>query len=201
MPKTPEAEDKAKASHKPLVARRYALKLRPPAVVLEYWDGVKTRLRTVKLLELNQASDVERLTAKVLRSFPRALDSATVSRSQVKRLLEHLKAKLSQQAGDAVNDGAGGNASVTVDAERADKVESTVEEELDMEPEIDLNDPNLDLNKVSITQLKKAKAKMEEQFSKNQKLPGEMGFQYDVQVDFQFSEGVGDWDDSDADQD
>lgn len=110
---------------------------------------------------------------------------------QVKRLLEHLKAKLSQQAGDAVNDGAGGNASVTVDAERADKVESTVEEELDMEPEIDLNDPNLDLNKVSITQLKKAKAKMEEQFSKNQKLPGEMGFQYDVQVDFQFSEGVG----------
>lgn len=83
MPKTPEAEDKAKASHKPLVARRYALKLRPPAVVLEYWDGVKTRLRTVKLLELNQASDVERLTAKVLRSFPRALDSATVSRSQV----------------------------------------------------------------------------------------------------------------------
>jgi hypothetical protein len=40
-----------------------------------------------------------------------------------------------------------------------------------------------------------AQKKMDAEFLKHQKLPGEPGFEYDVQVDFQLSEGVGDWDD------
>ena len=40
-----------------------------------------------------------------------------------------------------------------------------------------------------------AQKKMDTEFLKHQKLPGEQGFAYDVQVDFQLSEGVGDWDD------
>jgi hypothetical protein len=41
--------------------------------------------------------------------------------------------------------------------------------------------------------------KMDSEFLKHQKLPGETGFNYDVQVDFQLSEGVGDWDDEGED--
>ncbi|KAK3233481.1 hypothetical protein CYMTET_56230 [Cymbomonas tetramitiformis] len=142
-------------------ARRYALKYNPPSVVLEYADSVKTRLRTVKLLELNATSDVERLTSKVIRSFPRQLDRRTVNREQVKRLVVRLVEKAKNGA------------------------------------TVDLTDPNVDLNKVSQTELKQAKEIMDEKFLENQKLPGQDGFEYDVQKNFAPAEEPNEWDSSD----
>mmetsp|Transcript_1513 Transcript_1513/g.2613 ORF Transcript_1513/g.2613 Transcript_1513/m.2613 type:complete len:204 (+) Transcript_1513:303-914(+) len=192
------------------MAKRYAIKYNPPSVVLEYKHATKIRLRTVKLLDLTADSDVEQLTSKVIRSFPRALDASTINHEQVKRLVQRLK--------DHVQKGTeGAKESLRASPEKVEPEEFVLEEpEKPEEPEeaeeleeedaeelvldggggvaIDLNDPNLDLNKVSIVDLKAAKAKMDEEFIKHRKLPGEEGFQYDVQVDFQFAEGVGDWD-------
>mmetsp|Transcript_452 Transcript_452/g.636 ORF Transcript_452/g.636 Transcript_452/m.636 type:complete len:209 (-) Transcript_452:95-721(-) len=168
-----------------LVARRYAIKTNPPTVVLEYFDSTKTRLRTVKLLELNANSDVDQVTSKVIHSFPRKLDPSTVNREQVRRLVLRLQQKTTE---------------LSSDGDAKSEMEQAEEGGLQAgETEVDLNDPNLDLNKVSMDALKAAKKKMDETFVKHQKLPGENGFQYDVQVDFQFAEGSGDWDDSDLD--
>jgi len=181
---------------KTVVAKRYALRFNPPSVVLEYRDASKSRLRTVKLLGLAADSDVERLATKVIRSFPRALDRRTINREQVKRLVQRLKDYETQKGTETEKSAA--------EAEIRGNTEEAEPEEFDLEgggADIDLNDPNLDLNKVSIADLKAAKAKMEQQFIQHRKLPGEDGFQYDVQVDFQFAEGTGDWDsDEDSEQ-
>ena len=56
------------------MAKRFALRIQPvPSIVLEYDDGGKTRLRTVKLHEarLKTDADVDVLTSKARRlCFP-----------------------------------------------------------------------------------------------------------------------------------
>mmetsp|Transcript_7086 Transcript_7086/g.8166 ORF Transcript_7086/g.8166 Transcript_7086/m.8166 type:complete len:180 (+) Transcript_7086:307-846(+) len=168
-PKPSESKSSGKSESsggKTLKAQRYAIRFNPPSVVLEYSDSGKKRLRTVKLAQLGSESDVDRLTLKVIRSFPRALDPATVNREQVRRLVQRLV--------DRANRGA---------------------------ESLNLDDPDLDLNKVTVEQLKQAKAEMDNVFLKNQLLPGQKGFEYNVEKEFEVVEGPGDWDDSDDDDD
>ena len=51
--------------------------------------------------------------------------------------------------------------------------------------DIDKIDPEEDLNKVDEDTLKHKKAVMEQTFERNRKKPGDPGFQYDVEVDFE----------------
>ena len=51
--------------------------------------------------------------------------------------------------------------------------------------ELDTLDPNEDLNKVDEETLKRKKAIMDETFEKNRKKPGDPGFQYDIEKDFE----------------
>ncbi|GFR46471.1 hypothetical protein Agub_g8048 [Astrephomene gubernaculifera] len=72
-------------------AKRYALKFDPPCIFLEYEDiSKKRRVRAVKLTTVQASTDVDRLTRKVIRSFPRKLDSASVKYDQVRKLVVKL---------------------------------------------------------------------------------------------------------------
>lgn len=49
-----------------LVAKRFALRIQPvPSIVLEYVESGKSRVRTIKLMDLSSDSDVDKLAAKV----------------------------------------------------------------------------------------------------------------------------------------
>ena len=87
----------------------------------------------------------------MLRSFPRNLDQSTVNVAQIRRLVQKLKDKKL---------GAAPASPVKRVAAEAEEAEAEVEElDLQAEEPVDLNDPNLDLNKVSITALKAAKVR------------------------------------------
>eukprot|EP00828_Plagiopyla_frontata_P007651 TRINITY_DN13659_c0_g1_i2.p2 TRINITY_DN13659_c0_g1~~TRINITY_DN13659_c0_g1_i2.p2 ORF type:complete len:140 (-),score=33.99 TRINITY_DN13659_c0_g1_i2:122-541(-) len=60
----------------------------------------------------------------------------------------------------------------------------------------ELDYQKFDLNKLTTDELNKEKSKMDEVFLKNQKKPGESGFVYDIQKDFEPYE-ENEWDDED----
>lgn len=54
-----------------LVAKRFALRVQPvPCIILEYAQGGKSRVRTIKLMELSSDADVDRLASKASLSPP-----------------------------------------------------------------------------------------------------------------------------------
>lgn len=55
--------------------------------------------------------------------------------------------------------------------------------------------PQADYNRVSETQLRQAKQRMDVVFEQNSVRPGERGFQYDRRVAFQPAQEASDWDD------
>lgn len=55
--------------------------------------------------------------------------------------------------------------------------------------------PQADYNRVSETQLKQVKQKMDLVFQQNIVRPGENGYKYDKQVAFQATQEASDWDD------
>eukprot|EP00197_Chlamydomonas_leiostraca_P007709 CAMPEP_0202883886 /NCGR_PEP_ID=MMETSP1391-20130828/40127_1 /ASSEMBLY_ACC=CAM_ASM_000867 /TAXON_ID=1034604 /ORGANISM="Chlamydomonas leiostraca, Strain SAG 11-49" /LENGTH=192 /DNA_ID=CAMNT_0049566979 /DNA_START=137 /DNA_END=712 /DNA_ORIENTATION=+ len=72
-------------------ARRYALKFDPPCIFLEYEDlEGKRRVRAVKISKIVPGMDADRLARKVIRSFPRKLDMASVKYDQVRKLVSRL---------------------------------------------------------------------------------------------------------------
>ncbi|KAG2452597.1 hypothetical protein HYH02_002834 [Chlamydomonas schloesseri] len=88
-------------------ARRYAVKYQPPCIFLEYEDASKKRrVRAVKLNGVQPSVDVDRLTKKVIRSFPRKLEPSSVKYDQVRKLvvklLEYLAAAAAEAATAAV---------------------------------------------------------------------------------------------------
>ena len=54
-----------------------------------------------------------------------------------------------------------------------------------------------DLNKLSDTELNQKKAEMDHVFEKHRVKPGDEGFQYDVEVDFENGKNVSGWDSDD----
>ena len=58
-----------------------------------------------------------------------------------------------------------------------------------------------DLNKLSDNELNKKKAEMDEVFEEHRVKPGDEGFQYDVEVDFENGKNVSGWDSDDDDSD
>ncbi|GIL47416.1 hypothetical protein Vafri_4238 [Volvox africanus] len=83
-----EASAESEGSYK---AKRYAVKFQPPCIFLEYEDTTRRRrVRAVKLNGVQANVDVDRLTKKVIRSFPRKLDPTSVKYDQVRRLVVSL---------------------------------------------------------------------------------------------------------------
>jgi hypothetical protein len=79
-------------------AKRYAVKYDPPAIYLEYEDEqMLPRVRVVKLNKIESDTDIDRLTRKVTRSFPRRLDPASVKHDQVRKLIKKLVDRKQQQ--------------------------------------------------------------------------------------------------------
>ena len=54
-----------------------------------------------------------------------------------------------------------------------------------------------DLNKLSDSELNKKKAEMDQVFEQHRVRPGDEGFQYDVEVDFENGKNVSGWDSED----
>uniref|UniRef100_A0A7S2QU88 Centrosomal protein of 19 kDa n=1 Tax=Chlamydomonas chlamydogama TaxID=225041 RepID=A0A7S2QU88_9CHLO len=82
-----------------LKAKRYAVKFDPPCVFLEYEDAnAKRRVRAVKLSSILPETDPDKLTRKVIRSFPRRLDATSVKYDQVRKLIVKLLDHVQQQA-------------------------------------------------------------------------------------------------------
>ncbi|KAF6258941.1 hypothetical protein COO60DRAFT_1516206, partial [Scenedesmus sp. NREL 46B-D3] len=73
-------------------ASRLAVKYSPPTLYLEYTDIQQqhTRVRAVKLSYITHATDLDYLTCKVIKGFPRGLDPSTVNTRQVRQLLQQL---------------------------------------------------------------------------------------------------------------
>lgn len=87
-------------------AKRYAVKFNPPCIFLEYEDiQTKRRVRAVKLNGVLTGIDVDRLTKKVIRSFPRRLEPSSIKYDQVRKLVVRLLDSLGA-AGGAAGDGA-----------------------------------------------------------------------------------------------
>eukprot|EP00798_Chlamydomonas_sp_ICE-L_P015959 gene15959-22091_t len=84
-------------------AKRFAVKFGPPpCVFLEYEDEeLKRRIRAVKLSPIMAFTDVDRLTRKVIRSFPRKLDASSVKYPQVRNLVLHTQEQHSPTAAAA----------------------------------------------------------------------------------------------------
>ncbi|GIL70347.1 hypothetical protein Vretimale_3467 [Volvox reticuliferus] len=83
-----ETSSESEGSYK---AKRYAVKFQPPCIFLEYEDTTRRRrVRAVKLNGIQANVDVDRLTKKVIRSFPRRLDPTSVKYDQVRRLVVSL---------------------------------------------------------------------------------------------------------------
>jgi len=87
-------------------AKRFAIKFQPPCLFLEYNEvkTQKTRVRAVKITEHSADRDLDRLTRKVIRSFPRKLDPSSIKYDQVRKLVAKLVDRLQaeQQGGPFV---------------------------------------------------------------------------------------------------
>ncbi|GLI58883.1 hypothetical protein VaNZ11_000652 [Volvox africanus] len=100
-------------------AKRYAVKFQPPCIFLEYEDTTRRRrVRAVKLNGVQPNVDVDRLTKKVIRSFPRRLDPTSVKYDQVRRLVvslvDFLSAGTHGANGVVAGAGAAANGSATM---------------------------------------------------------------------------------------
>mmetsp|Transcript_29694 Transcript_29694/g.83712 ORF Transcript_29694/g.83712 Transcript_29694/m.83712 type:complete len:236 (-) Transcript_29694:248-955(-) len=189
-------------------ARRYAIKYDPPTIILEYETPAnEKRLRSVKVQDVHQDADIDDLTKKVIRSFPRKLDRKSVRFEQVQRLVEKLvKAQPdpttipgpSKRA--AVGDlqplrtptrdssqGAPAVAAKPLARNGADSFGMSVDS---------IADAETDLCKLSTEELQAVKATMEVDFKKNLITKDDPEFEYDVQKEFQPTED-NDWDEED----
>lgn len=96
------AEDLTGASQEPVSikyrAKRYAVKFDPPCIFLEYEDETsQRRVRAVKLNKIDPTIDVDRLTRKIIRSFPRKLDATTIKYGQIRKLVAKVVERVQQQ--------------------------------------------------------------------------------------------------------
>jgi len=136
---------------------------------------------------------VEKLTAKVIQSFPRRLDRKSVSKDQVTRLVQKLVDSLTSRSR---------RASVEASRQRSDHGASPRSHGTARGAEGEAAGPALDagadLNKLSDEEIRAAKAAMDVQFMQNRVAADDPRFQYDVQKEFHPTE-ENDWDDGSSD--
>ena len=183
------ATDKRKEQMASLTPRRVAIKFAPPTLILEYAPSYGRYLHyKVRMGHLRPSTDPYAVANKLYRSHPRFFDRAKVEFGQTLKLVRRLI------------DNAGA----------ASPVASSVASDLDSPvapsppparaaPLVAAPPPareEVDLNKVSEFRLKAAKLEMDVGFSESLKRPGDEGYEYDKQVDFEpAGDSDGSWDD------
>ena len=175
------ATDKRKEQMAQLTPRRVAIKFAPPTLILEYAPSYGRYLHyKVRMGHLRPSTDPYAVANKLYRSHPRFFDRAKVEFGQTLKLVR----KLIDNAGAAspvASSVASSMASPVVSPPRAAPPPAREE---------------VDLNKVSEFRLKAAKLEMDVGFSQSLKRPGDEGYEYDKQVDFEpAGDSDGSWDD------
>mmetsp|Transcript_1456 Transcript_1456/g.2249 ORF Transcript_1456/g.2249 Transcript_1456/m.2249 type:complete len:182 (-) Transcript_1456:70-615(-) len=158
--------------------KRFGLNYDPPSIVLEYLEVSTGKLfhRRVGLRRLRASSDPARVAEKLRQKNRALLAEDSVSFDQIVCLVKKLQESLSDKAAAAVNGLTGGlNRSAPPQRDAFDYQKA-------------------DLNKLSEAELTQHKERMDVAFLKNQKKPGDAGYEYDVQVDFPDGENENDWD-------
>lgn len=185
----------------PFQPRRFAVKFNPPRFLLEYSDGVKTRVRSVRPRS-RPASSPSAKSAVSLSPFPPA---------------DAVPPRLPAQVGIKVPEGMDADALATgvIDTfpRRLDRSKVRLSQVTRLVRRLvdhvrGVGDPadadgfgeDVDLNLVSPEALAAAKSRMDEGFRKTQKLPGDEGFVYDVRKEFNPTE-PNEWDESDESDD
>lgn len=137
---------------------RCGVRLDPPALIVTYSDGTgSTRRRSMPLKDLTARCSLTEFVSQ-LRSSPK--HQAVVQRISLRQLIKLL----------------------TVVQESLKGV--PLSECISKCSDVGRIDPEEDLNKVDEDTLKKKKMLMDDMFEKNRKKPGDSGFQYDIEVDF-----------------
>ena len=175
------ATDKRKEQMASLTPRRVAIKFSPPTLILEYAPSYGRYLHyKVRMGHLRPSTDPYAVANKLYRSHPRFFDRAKVEFGQTLKLVR----KLINNAGAAspvASSVASSMASPVASPPRAAPPPAREE---------------VDLNKVSEFRLKAAKLEMDVGFAQTLKRPGDEGYEYDKQVDFEpAGDSDGSWDD------
>ena len=175
------ATDKRKEQMASLTPRRVAIKFAPPTLILEYAPSYGRYLHyKVRMGHLRPSTDPYAVANKLYRTHPRFFDRAKVEFGQTLKLVR----KLIDNAGAAspvASSVASSMASPVASPPRAAPPPAREE---------------VDLNKVSEFRLKAAKLEMDVGFSESLKRPGDEGYEYDKQVDFEpAGDSDGSWDD------
>ena len=175
------ATDKRKEQMASLTPRRVAIKFSPPTLILEYAPSYGRYLHyKVRMGHLRPSTDPYAVANKLYRSHPRFFDRAKVEFGQTLKLVR----KLIDNAG----------ASSPVASSVASSMASPVASPPRAAPPPAREE--IDLNKVSEFRLKAAKLEMDVGFSESLKRPGDEGYEYDKQVDFEpAGDSDGSWDD------
>lgn len=173
------ATDKRKEQMASLTPRRVAIKFAPPTLILEYAPSYGRYLHyKVRMGHLRPSTDPYAVANKLYRSHPRFFDRTKVEFGQTLKLVRKLidNTVVSSPVASSV-----ASASPVRSPPRAAPPPAREE---------------LDLNKVSEFRLKAAKLEMDVGFSQSLKRPGDAGYEYDKQVDFEpAGDSDGSWDD------
>ena len=175
------ATDKRKEQMASLTPRRVAIKFSPPTLILEYAPSYGRYLHyKVRMGHLRPSTDPYAVANKLYRTHPRFFDRTKVEFGQTLKLVR----KLIDNAGAAspvASSVASSMASPVASPPRAAPPPAREE---------------VDLNKVSEFRLKAAKLEMDVGFAQTLKRPGDEGYEYDKQVDFEpAGDSDGSWDD------
>lgn len=186
----------------PFQPRRFAVKFNPPRFLLEYSDGGKKRVRSVRSHVFPVAS---RAPSKC-RLFPPFSSSLTPTH-------RHSPPQVGINVPDGMDVDTLAMGVIDTFPRRLDRtkvrlsqvtrlVRRLVDHVKGVGDPMDANGfgEDVDLNLVSPEALTQAKARMDGDFKRHQKLPGDEGFVYDVRKEFHPTE-ANEWDDSDDDDD
>ena len=175
------ATDKRKEQMASLTPRRVAIKFSPPTLILEYAPSYGRYLHyKVRMGHLPPSTDPYAVANKLYRSHPRFFDRAKVEFGHTLKLVR----KLIDNAGAA-----------SPMASPVESLASPVVSPPRAAPPPPARE-GVDLNKVSEFRLKAAKLEMDVGFSESLKRPGDEGYEYDKQVDFEpAGDSDGSWDD------
>uniref|UniRef100_A0A7S4QI76 Centrosomal protein of 19 kDa n=1 Tax=Alexandrium monilatum TaxID=311494 RepID=A0A7S4QI76_9DINO len=171
--------------------KRFGLNYDPPSIILEYLQVSTGKLfhRRIGLRRLRANSDPTRVAEKLRQKNKTLLAEDRVSFEQIVSLVARLQ-EGPLKSGTPTRDKAA--ACQRIDANSENRVNNVA----DIDNRFDNVDYHeMNLNKLSPEEVLKHKAKMDIQFYQNQKKPGDPGYAYDVQVDFEAEDGVeNDWD-------
>mmetsp|Transcript_80678 Transcript_80678/g.250410 ORF Transcript_80678/g.250410 Transcript_80678/m.250410 type:complete len:199 (+) Transcript_80678:68-664(+) len=166
--------------------KRFGLNYDPPSIILEYLQVSTGKLfhRRIGLRRLRANSDPARVAEKLRQKNRALLAEDRVSFEQIVSLVTRL------QEGPLKREDPQKDKAIA---------RKGTDARIDVVPGIDNRLENVDyhqmnLNKLTPEEVLEHKARMDVAFFKNQKKPGDPGYVYDVQVDFEADGDDNDWD-------